>query len=137
MNRCFLEALPGDIGMSFEGLKLLFVHGSPRSTSEYMFEDIKLLEGITSSTSADVIISGHTHLPYHVKVGSKDIINAGSVGKPKHGNANSTYVIIEILNGMIKTEILEVSYDVDQMVEAIRTNPFIHDNIIQQLRPKF
>lgn len=119
-NNCrFLEELPNDILISIERFRLLFVHGSPRAISEYMFEDIELLKEITSSTSADVIISGHTHLPYHIKVASKDIINAGSVGKPKHGNANSTYVIIEILNGMIKTEIIEVSSNVEQFAPAI------------------
>lgn len=135
-NRRYLEELPDDFLMNFEGFRLLFVHGSPRSISEYMFEDIELIQEITSSTSADVIISGHTHLPYHMKLGSRDIINAGSVGKPKHGNANSTYVIIEILNGKVKTEIIEVSYDVDKMIEAIRSNPFIPDDLIQQLRPE-
>ncbi len=132
-NLQFLKDLPNHISLNFEGLQILFVHGSPRSISEYMYEDYELLQEITSSTKADVIVSGHTHLPYHLKVGNKDIINAGSIGKPKHGNSNSTYVIIDVSTGKINTEIIEVAYDVDQMIEAIRSNPYIKDDLISSI----
>lgn len=133
-NRNFLQSLPKDIIMNLNGLQVLFVHGSPRSNSEYMYEDPELLEEITSSSSANVIISGHTHLPFHIKVGGKIVINAGSVGKPKHGNANSTYIILDILDKQLKTESIEVSYNVDKMIGEIMKNPFISDDLIQQLK---
>lgn len=133
-NHQYLKDLPNHIRLEFEGRQILFVHGSPRSISEYMYEDKELLEEIISSVDADVIVSGHTHLPYHLKVVGKDIINAGSVGKPKHGNANSTYVIIDITDGIINTEIVEVTYDVEQIVEAIRSNPFISDDLVGQVK---
>lgn len=134
-NHRYLKGLPDNLLLSYEGLQLLFVHGSPRSISEYMYDDTDLLQEIAKETSADVIISGHTHLPYHTRACKKDIINAGSVGKPKHGNSNSTYVILDILDGKLSTEIVEVSYDVDRMIQAINKNPFISNDLIGQLKP--
>jgi predicted phosphodiesterase len=47
--------------------RVLCVHGSPRRLNEYLFEDRpeRSLERMFAGLEADVVLCGHTHLPYH------------------------------------------------------------------------
>ena len=45
------------------------------------------------------------------------IINAGSVGEPRHGGSKATYVIFDDKTNNI--DIKEVSYDIDRTCKAI------------------
>ena len=47
----------------------------------------------------------------------KRIVNAGSVGEPRHGGINATYVIHDDSTNNI--DIKEVSYDIDRTCNAI------------------
>lgn len=54
------------------------------------------LNELLTENDADVLVCGHTHLPYIKRILTGYIVNSGSTGKPKHGNPNVTYVTIEI-----------------------------------------
>lgn len=92
------------------------------------------------AADADVLFCGHTHVPYErtlenasllVKVGAaessaasrelqvpmKRIINAGSVGEPRHGKPNATYVIYN--TDTAEVTIREVAYDYQKTCQAI------------------
>jgi len=129
----YLNNLPDQLTLNVSGLQVMFVHGSPRSVVEYMYEDSNVLEEIKIEVDADVIVSGHTHLPYHSKKDQVHFLNAGSVGKPKHGNSNAKYLIMNIENGSVISEFVEVEYETDKMIEAIQNNPYIADNLINGL----
>jgi predicted phosphodiesterase len=78
-------------------LKVLLVHGSPRRINEYLYEDRPeaSLERLMDQAGADVLVCGHTHLPYHRLLGSgRHVINAGSVGKPKDNNPDACYLVL-------------------------------------------
>ena len=122
---------------------LCFVHGSPSSNHEYLLPEMDAfaaLERVLSS-NADVLFCGHTHIPYvrtldsaqlQVKVHQpqnkeersisfnaplKRIINVGSVGEPRHGRPNATYVVYDT-----ETEeviLREVEYDYKKTCQAI------------------
>ena len=152
-HRKFLKDL--GFGFSEKGTPagdLLFVHGSPRGTNEYLLEsthDLVLFERAAAG-NCDVLICGHTHVPFARKVqgelrvqaeatlknqiqnellggivapekitlSPKLIINAGSVGEPRHGSANSTYVIFDTETQDV--EIREVAYDVEKTIKAMQ-----------------
>jgi len=132
-NRRFLENLPEKLILECNGLKVLVVHGSPRKIDEYLYENQALLSEVAETVQEDIIICGHTHIPYITKVNNKQFINAGSVGKPKHGNSQSTYVIIDIANGMVNCEIFEVNYNLENIVNAIKENRMISNQLISML----
>ncbi len=44
----------------------------------------------------DILVCGHTHIPYAKYYGEKLLVNAGSVGKPKTNKPYANYVIIDI-----------------------------------------
>ena len=79
----WLTSRPEQLELEVEGLgRLLFCHGSPRSDEEMLLKTTpeeqlaELLDGV----DADVVVCGHTHMQFDRTVGSKRVVNAGSVG---------------------------------------------------------
>ncbi|MBI1280331.1 MAG: YfcE family phosphodiesterase [Anaerolineaceae bacterium] len=125
-NKAFLRALPAYIPLKLGDLQMLLVHGSPRKVNEYMFEDrpVEYFERIMDSVEADMLVCGHTHLPYHIVLPSgRHIVNAGSVGKPKDYDSRACYVIMAADRRDLKVDFIRVSYDVEQTAQAIEATP--------------
>lgn len=132
-NRDFLKNLSSYFNLSCGEFNIKFVHGSPFKINEYLYEDDEILSSIADKTSENVIICGHTHLAYHKQVNDTHFINSGSVGKPKHGNSNASYVVVSITSNTLTTNIYEVSYDVSPLIEDIRANNMISNTLIASL----
>ena len=139
-NRNFLRTLPFSVLVTFKFsaqiIRLAMVHGSPRSNADYVKEEMpdSILLKMLNDVNADILIMGHTHKPFHKSIFSeeenrnvyKHVINAGSVGKPKHGNNKSCYVLLDIdeklqLNNpsSIATQFFYVPYDVNETIDKI------------------
>ncbi|MCH4887566.1 metallophosphoesterase family protein [Acidaminobacter sp. JC074] len=128
-NRYFLEKLPSEIILD----DMHFVHGSPDNSSEYMYAGDDVIKRVANKTSFKYIFYGHTHLPNYEIVGRVHFINPGSVGKPKHGNPNASYVEV------IKEEAFElyfhqVAYDLDGIILDIKSEPLINDKLVNDLK---
>lgn len=133
-NRAYLKALPKEIRIKAGELNVLVVHGSPRSQTEYLFEDSNEVAEVTKELAEDVLICGHTHKPYYKVINGKHVINSGSVGKPKHGNPNATYVLVSIAEKNLNVEIIEVPYDFEKTAKAIEANEMLPDDFAKMLR---
>ena len=122
-NKEFLRSLLPNIRFNVEGKEILLVHGSPRKINEYVYEDrlAASLEHIAKSAEADVLVFGHTHLPYSKKVAGVLLVNDGSVGKPKDGDARACYVILDV-GDEVKVEFRRVPYDVSAAAAAVRAS---------------
>lgn len=143
-NKAYLRNLPTKIGLVINGKKILMVHGSPRRINEYLFEDrpVSAVARLFQAEEAEVIICGHTHLPYirgMIVEESREIgagpagqtstrllpgghfilINGGSVGKPKDGDPRASYALIDYQDGNWQNEIIRVGYDVETMAREI------------------
>ena len=140
-NKAFLASLP----MTLRRDRLLFVHGSPNSQHEYLLPDMDAFAALerVETAGAETLFCGNTHRPYvrelrdgSIRVRVQDgaascgpsierqinlpmhrIINAGSVGEPRHGNTNATYVIHD--EAADSVEIREVAYDVERTCRTI------------------
>jgi len=122
-NKAFLRSLVPSIRFEVDGRRFLLVHGSPRRINEYVYEDRPLanLERIARSAEADVLVFGHTHLPYAKEVAGVLLVNDGSVGKPKDGDARAGYVIIHVRD-VVEVEFRRVAYDVAAAAAAVRAS---------------
>ncbi|MBA1334503.1 MAG: hypothetical protein HPY66_2352 [Firmicutes bacterium] len=118
-NKEYLRSLPESIELNIGGRRVLLVHGSPRKNNEYLYEDSQELKEVAADCSFDVLVCGHTHLPYYKVLNGKHIINAGSAGKPKHMSPDATYVVAEISNTAVRVEIVEIPYDFERAAKAI------------------
>lgn len=122
-NKEFLRSLPEEIRFEAEGKTILLVHGSPGILNEYIFENTpaEQMSGYLAKGNCDILICGHTHRPFHAVLGQGHIINAGSVGKPKHGNPKATYVVVTF-NGKVNVETRMVNYDFEAVAKAIESS---------------
>ena len=120
----YLREFPKSIRRERLGHRLLFVHGSPRSTNEYLFADRResTFERIARMAETDVIFCGHTHLHYQKYVDGTVFINAGSVGKPKDGDFRAGYVLLILEAGKIHVDYRRVDYNVSAAAQAVRDN---------------
>jgi len=72
---------------------------------------------------ADVVVCGHTHIPYHrILPSGRHIVNAGSVGKPKDGNPQACYVVLEAKGKNLSINFMRVPYDVERAAQAIEAS---------------
>jgi len=62
----------------------------------------------------DFLLLGHTHQPFQTRVRKTLVVNPGSVGQPKHGDAQAAYALWQ--DG--KVTLRRVAYDVEQTIGA-------------------
>jgi putative phosphoesterase len=127
-NRGYLNTLPAHIKLEYQinnnHLNIVLAHGSTRSVNEYVLEDLPesyVLEMMTEA-KADILCVGHSHLSYHRIIGNKQVINIGSVGKPKDGNPMGCYVLLTITT-KIQVDFIRFAYDVEKAALAILKSP--------------
>ena len=118
-NKAWLRTLPREIRIEAEGRRVLLCHGSPRSTTEYLFEHRsdgflkQFTPGGKDDAHADVIVFGHTHVPYQRTVEGVHFINTGSAGRPKDGDARAGYCVLTLDKGSVTREQVRLPYDVE------------------------
>lgn len=129
-NKAFLRQLLPQIPLQLGELRVVLVHGSPRRINEYLFEDrpASSLERLLDMVEADVLVCGHTHLPYHrVLPSGRHVVNAGSVGKPKDGDARAGYVVLKAHGRELESDFIRVAYDVERAAQAIEASTMPHE----------
>lgn len=125
-NKAFLRSFPAHIPLTLGDLSVLLVHGSPRKVNEYLFEDRPndYFERILDGVGVDVLVCGHTHLPYHkVLTSGRQVINAGSVGKPKDRDPRAGYVTLTAAGRDLMVDFIRVAYPVETIAAAIEATP--------------
>ncbi|HEX3045728.1 MAG TPA: metallophosphoesterase family protein [Bacillota bacterium] len=133
-NRRYLKNLPQKAIFTIDPYEILVVHGSPRKINEYLYEDSSELDEVTKMIPQNILICGHTHQPFYQIVNGKHVINSGSVGKPKHGNPNAVYILVNIVEQEIDVQIVEVPYHVEQTARAIENNSVLPNEFAEMLR---
>lgn len=114
-NLEWLTSLSESMEIFIGDYKAYLCHGSPDSIEEYMYKDSERTEVIAKSSMFDIIVCAHTHIPYFSKIEDKYIVNSGSVGKPKIGRPNATFAILTDIQNTLECEIVELSYDFDEI----------------------
>ena len=93
----WMGSLPQRIEFTFSGKKFHALHGAHRNISEFLFasqSDDDILKQI-EQTDSDIILSGHSGLPFTKIIGDKAWHNAGAIGMPANdGTARTWYSII-------------------------------------------
>lgn len=144
-NKDYLRNLPERMSFKAGVKNVLLVHGSPRRINEYLFSDrpTHSLIRMFQEEKVEVIVCGHTHLPYiqqmmveeggpetvigpdgtprvvRIPGGFYTLINAGSVGKPKDGDPRAAYALLNFEGRGFQPEIIRVAYDVEAMAIAV------------------
>jgi predicted phosphodiesterase len=130
-RKAWLRGLAPEFRRDVGNVRLRFVHGSPRRMNEYLFEDRDpaSLARIARIANCDVLVFGHTHLPWTREIDGVLFVNTGSTGKPKDGDPRAGWVMLTIEgDGVVSSELHRCPYDVAAMAAAIRATPELSDH---------
>lgn len=115
-QKAYLANLPSHTIVEREGKLFYMTHASPSDPlygkclpddEEWVSEFQKL--------PADILLVGHTHVPFIRKIGDKILLNPGSIGQPRTGNSLASYAVYE--NGEFELRLFQ--YPVDVTVEKL------------------
>jgi putative phosphoesterase len=135
-NKAFLHQLPFSFPLRLGKFQVLLVHGSPRKINEYLYEDRpdSSFERLMDASGADILVCGHTHIPYHrILPSGRHVINAGSVGKPKDNDPRACYIVLDVDDKNVSVQFTRVAYDVEKTAQAIETSQ-MPDEYAEMLR---
>ena len=115
-----------------EGLRIHMVHGAPHAMRDSLQDEVGFyltapmiekhkneLQKFFRNENIDVLITGHTHFPVHMKIGSTHILNPGSVGQSRDGDPRTSFLIMEAQEGKLtNVHFYRLEYSVDDRIEA-------------------
>jgi len=120
-NMKFLQELPDNRSFVRDDVSFYMAHGSPRdNVFEYVFpwsSDV-LFKTFAEMIDADIVVLGHTHIPMEKKVSGKIFLNPGSVGQPRDGIPEASFVVFDTENRVYRWH--RTVYDIDAAALAIR-----------------
>ncbi len=130
----YLERLPLSVVRQQGSHTFYLCHATPSDPLfGYKDPDDRTWQEEVKSTSADVVIVGHTHVPFIHEFEQQRLINPGSVGQPKTGTPDACYGIWE--DGQL--ELRRYPYPVAQTESEIRELPIseeVKEDLIFALR---
>ena len=115
-NMDYLLSLHDSLVMNYKKFKIAVHHGAPFNEDFYVFPEY-VTENLLKYDNADILILGHTHIPFIKKFESGIIINPGSVGQPRDKDSRASYAIIEPEKNFY--EIRRVKYNIDEVYKKI------------------
>jgi predicted phosphodiesterase len=102
-HRAWMKSLPRVIEFHFQSARFRVVHGSVRSINQFIFPstDAKIKLSQINQTDADVVIGGHSGIPFgqllvDESLKNKIWLNSGVIGMPANdGTADGWYMLID------------------------------------------
>lgn len=116
-RRRYLRNLPLEATAAVGGIHFLLCHAVPSDPLfEYRREESPLWLDDEVGSAVNIELVGHTHIPFRRLLGTRSVVNPGSVGQAKHGRAEACYAIWQ--DGRLSMD--SATYDVEQTVDKLR-----------------
>ncbi len=115
-SKLFLDSLKTGARFALDDSAAGLFHGSPTSVWEYIFED-DVGSDMLETAKVDIIVLGHTHVPFIKDFGRKCVLNPGAVGQPRDGDSRASFAIMDTGTG--SRRIHRLDYDIDGAADAI------------------
>ena len=124
-SKAYLSELSREHRFTIDGISFYLNHTGPDlPNTQYIHLETPLSElvQIYKNIQADVMITGHTHVPYVKKVGDSILINPGSIGESKDGDTRASFATFDTDTGQI--ELGKVGYDMAQTKQRLKKMNF-------------
>ncbi len=120
--RDFLAGLRKEVRLQMEGKRVLITHGSPESSKEHLTPETSeaRFRELVKITDADVVVFGHSHIPFARKLAGVWFINPGSVGRQDDGDPRASYAILKFMPTGLTVAHYRIAYNIQRTVAAIR-----------------
>lgn len=123
-SKRYLERLPLTMDRRLASHTFHLCHAVPSDPLfGYLDKDAVQWNAEVASVEAKVLITGHTHVPFLRTVGTRTLINPGSIGQSKTGTPDACYATWE--DGRL--ELHRYAYPVDETEAHIRQMPVSGD----------
>lgn len=126
-HRKWLKALPTETRRHWADRRVLFAHGSPRRTNEFLWESTTpdpFLDQLLVEAETDVLFVTHTGIHWTRELDERRaVINVGAIGRPANdGRTDVWYVLVEHGEDPadFRTEHIPVSYDHERLAAEMR-----------------
>jgi predicted phosphodiesterase len=113
-QRQWMQSLPRSIELAISGKRVKIVHGSLSSINEFVFAsqdaDSKLAQ--LRESGVDIIVGGHSGIPFGQQIENGYWLNAGVIGMPANDGApHGWYLLLEPGNSSLKVSWQRLEYD--------------------------
>jgi len=133
-QKAYLRRLPTTVQKVVDGRRFFLCHATP---AEPLFQYGPREEAFwareAAAVDAEILLVGHTHLPFILNVGAQQVVNPGSAGQPKHGVCAACYAVWDEGTLTLKSQ----PYDVETTVRKLMGLPIdagIQDQLAGVLR---
>ena len=119
-RRAFLRGLPRTAERAIGGCRFYLCHATPTDPLfTYCPAGPARWARETAGLQADLVLAGHTHVPFLMNLDGRRIANPGSAGQPKHGAPLACYALWE--DGSLSLR--SCPYPVEETVRKILAVP--------------
>ncbi len=120
----YLAGLPDRLDRRLaSGHSVLVVHGSPLSPEDTVYPSITGtgLETKLGDLRPDVLVCGHTHIPFVKRLRGILIVNCGSAGHPVDGDPRPAYALVRAEQDTLPHgQIIRFDYDREKTLSALK-----------------
>ncbi len=129
--RRYLSGLAQRRKIEIAGRRILMVHASPAGIRDYVYPDTpdEKLSRWLNEEEVEVLLLGHTHIPFVRKLPKGLVVNPGSVGKSKDADPRASYALVELTPSGLYATIRRVAYDIDAEAALLKAAGFPQERI--------
>lgn len=123
-QKAFIRTLPLQRTVERQGTKFFLIHATP-SDPLYGYHPPESDEWAKEieAAKANVLLVGHSHVPFMRTVGNTVVLNPGSIGQPRNSDVRASYAVWQDGRFELKT----YSYPVHATIRKIRALSFPAD----------
>jgi predicted phosphodiesterase/pyruvate-formate lyase-activating enzyme len=122
-DRAYMAGLPDSLALTLDGARLRLVHGNAERINAFVFPSASNLELARqiAQAEADVVVAGHSGIPFTRHAGRGLWVNAGSIGMPANdGTPRGWFATLRVVDGVVTARHHALSYDYKAAATAMR-----------------
>jgi len=120
----WLAELPLEMRLALpDGTRLLAVHAAPGTDDGDGLRpraSDEVLRIMVAGSGADLVLVGHTHIPFNRKPGEVRVVNPGSVSNPFPPDLHASYALLACDASGYTLEHYRIDYDRQAIIDAMR-----------------
>lgn len=127
----WMARLPRSLKFSMAGKDALVIHGSVSQINQFVFPSTQLSvkEAELGQSNADIVIGGHSGVPFTQNVGSRYWHNPGIIGIPANdGTPRVWFSTLTPVDGAINVRHRMLEYDYETTARRIFDSPTLPDD---------
>ena len=114
----YILGLKNTVTLDVKGERIVMFHESPKNFQDYIFPD-EATPDLLSNINGDVLVLGHTHIPFIMDSEKGIVVNPGSVGQPRDGNPDASFAVLDTVTREIEHK--RIKYDIEKVIRDMLT----------------